>query len=77
MLIYTTEDGGFFKSLTDAKGEIRRFSGEEFDELRDTGYLDVTPADEDWRKDREIVRPVFIALAEIVDDHDFLIGGSR
>lgn len=68
-LVYTTEEGGYLKIYTP-------FSEEEFDDLRNSGYLDVTPSDIDT-KEREIAKPVFAALAKIIDNHDFISNGPR
>jgi hypothetical protein len=69
MLIYTTEEGGFFKGLVDGQGQIRTFSESEYEQLKKTRLLDT--------EERGFVRPVLIALARIEDHHDFVLGGPR
>jgi hypothetical protein len=74
MLIYTTEQGGYFKTPIASSGEIRLISEEEFDEIRRTREFVET----DWLTDSsKTVRPSFIALARIEDNYDFILGCSR
>lgn len=79
-LIYTTRQGGFFRTPTD-NGEVRRFTREEYEEVKRTRKLDVTPSD--WDVDhpdfpgREYVEPYFIALVKVEDNYDFGLKASR
>lgn len=74
MLIYTTEQGGYFKGLVDGKGQITRFSEEEFEALKESRELKVSSFGDG---PDTFVRPVLIALARIEDNFDFVLGTSR
>ena len=75
-LIYTTQEGGFFKTITD-NGEIIRFSEEEYEALKESGELDITPPWSHKDDPRQIVKPVLIMLARIEENYDFHLGSSR
>ena len=71
-LIYTTEEGGFYKTPV-GKGGIRRFTREEYEEIKRTGEFtwNAKPWSEIPCYTTE--KPVMIALVRVEDAHDFTV----
>lgn len=69
-LIYVTESCGRFKFAP----------VDRYDAAVVTGFLDITPEDTDRDQpgfQPDTVEPHYMALVEVVANHDFLLGGPR
>lgn len=73
-LIYTTEEGGMFKTVL-TNGNVRTTTPEEYEEIKRTGEF--TYNAEPWGERMVTEMPVFIALCRVEDNHDFVLGASR
>lgn len=73
MLIFATEEGGYYKSVIDAEGQVFRYTREEFEALKESGRLNTTP----YGDHQTWVFPSFMALARIEDNYDFVLKSSR
>lgn len=73
-LIYTTEEGGFFKSNITPDGCIVEFDKERFKKLKKTGKYKFL----NWLTWKDVeVEPKLIMLVQVVDNFDFILGAPR
>lgn len=74
-LIYTTEQGGFFKAPLH-KGQVMLYEPEDFDRMVRTRELVLEPL---WGNEAapEPETLYFVALCQVIKNHDFVLGHSR